>query len=116
MFEEKTEPYFMGMFEPRNTPPPVYAPVKNTLSVKRIRYLSLLQSDRSLKSAASQLIIIIWTEILYNSPHEAHLKNQRIAFVKKDKYPEKSQRVIFQKSQKLLAENLHERAPIQNIH
>ena len=27
----------------------------------------------------------------------------------------KSQRVTFQKSQKLLAENLHERAPIQNI-
>ena len=28
----------------------------------------------------------------------------------------KSQKVTFQKSQKLLAENLHERPPIQNIH
>ena len=27
----------------------------------------------------------------------------------------KSQKVTFQKSQKLLAENLHERSPIQNI-
>ena len=48
----------------------------------------------------------IWTQISYNPPHEAHLKNQRIAFVKKEKNAMKSQRVIFQKSQKLLAENL----------
>ena len=57
----------------------------------------------------------IWTQISYNSPREAHLKNQRIAFVKKEKNPVKSPRLIFQKSQKLLTENLRERAPIQNI-
>ena len=33
----------------------------------------------------------------------------------KEKNAMKSQRVIFLKSQKLLAENLRERAPIQNI-
>ena len=38
-----------------------------------------------------------------------------VAFAKKEKYVMKSQKVTFQKSQKLLAENLHERPPIQNI-
>ena len=57
----------------------------------------------------------ILTQISYNSPYEAHLKNQRNAFVKKEKNVVKSQRVIFLKSQKLLAENLSERVPIQNI-
>ena len=57
----------------------------------------------------------IWTQISYSSPIEAHLKNQRVVFVKKEKNAVKSQQVIFQKSQKLLAENLHKRPPIQNI-
>ena len=57
----------------------------------------------------------IWTQISYSFPYEAHLKNQRVAFVKKEKNLMKSQKVSFQKSQKLLAENLHERTPIQNI-
>ena len=47
--------------------------------------------------------------------HEAHLKIQRDAFVKKEKNVVKLQTVIFQNSQKILAENLHERPPIQNI-
>ena len=55
----------------------------------------------------------IWTQISYCSSHEAHLKNQRVAFVKKEKSAMKLQKVIFQKSQKLLAENLHERPRIQ---
>ena len=38
-----------------------------------------------------------------------------VAFVKKAKNVVKSQTVIFQKSQQLLAENLHKRLPIQNI-
>ena len=42
-------------------------------------------------------------------------KPQRIAFVKKEKNMVKLQKVTFQKSQKLLFENLHERPPIQNI-
>ena len=53
----------------------------------------------------------IETQGSYSSPYEAHLKTLKIAFAKK----EKSQKVTFQKSQKLLAKNLHERLPIQNI-
>ena len=49
---------------------------------------------------------LIWTQRSYSSPHEAHLKNQRVAFVNKEKLAVKSQKVILQKSQKLLAENL----------
>ena len=56
----------------------------------------------------------IWTQS-YNSPYEAHLKDQGLAFVKQKKYSMKLQKVSSQKSQKLLAENLHERLPIQNI-
>ena len=37
------------------------------------------------------------------------------AFVKKEKNAVKLKKVIFQTSQKLLAENLHKRPPIQNI-
>ena len=37
------------------------------------------------------------------------------AFAKNEKIAIKSQKVTFQKSQKLLAENLHERLSIQNI-
>ena len=36
-------------------------------------------------------------------------------FAKKEKNAVKSHKVTFQKSQKLLAENLHERRSIQNI-
>ena len=51
-----------------------------------------------------------------STPYETHLKNQRVDFVKKEKNAVKSQKVgFFQKSQKLLTENLHERPPIQNI-
>ena len=42
-------------------------------------------------------------------------KIRSVAFAKKEKNTMKSQKVTFQKSQKLLAENLHERPPIQNI-
>ena len=48
----------------------------------------------------------IWTQISYSSLHEAHLINQMVAFVKKEQYAVKLgklQKVIFQKSQKLLA-------------
>ena len=37
------------------------------------------------------------------------------AFARKEKYAMISQKVTFQKSQKMLAENLHERPPIQNV-
>ena len=57
----------------------------------------------------------IWTQVSYSSPHEAHLRNKRVAFVKKEKYVVKLQKVIFQKSQKLLAENFPQKPPIQNI-
>ena len=40
---------------------------------------------------------------------------QRDAFVKKEKNSVKLQKVIFQKSQKLLIDSLHEKPPIQNI-
>ena len=43
------------------------------------------------------------------------LKNQRVAFVKKEKNAGKLEKVSFQNSQKLFAENLHEKLPIQNI-
>ena len=46
--------------------------------------------------------------ISYNTPYEAHLKNQRVTFVKKEKNAVKSQKIIFQKSQKLFTENSHE--------
>ena len=52
---------------------------------------------------------------MYSYPREPHMKNQRVAFVKKEKNVVKSQKVTFQKSQKLLTENLHERPAIQNI-
>ena len=42
-------------------------------------------------------------------------KIKEITFAKEEKNVMKSQNVTFQKSQKLLAENLHERPPIQNI-
>ena len=57
----------------------------------------------------------IWTQIRYSSPHEAHLKIQRVAYVKEERNEVKLQKVTFQNSQKLLAENLHERPPILNI-
>ena len=57
----------------------------------------------------------IWTQIRYSTHYEAHLKNQRDAFVKKEKSVVKSLKVILQKSQKVLAENRYDRPPIQNI-
>ena len=47
----------------------------------------------------------LWAQISYSPLHEAHLKNQRVAVVKKEKNVVKLQKVIFQKSQKQLAEN-----------
>ena len=57
----------------------------------------------------------IWTQISYSSPHEAHLKNQRVGFVKQEEKLVKLQKVTLKKSQKLLADNLHERPPFQNF-
>ena len=52
---------------------------------------------RLLKSTSSKLIIkIIWISISYSSPYEAHLKNPKFAFVKKEKKAVKSQEIIFQ--------------------
>ena len=59
----------------------------HTLSVKR--NLSLLQSDAHIK------INQILTQRSYSSPHEAHLKNQRVAFIKKKKNTVKLQRLFF---------------------
>ena len=53
---------------------------------------------------------VIWKQICYSSPYEAHLKNQRVAFAKKEKDAMNSQKVIFQKSQKLLREPLQKAA------
>ena len=49
----------------------------------------------------------------YKRPN--YLKNFKVAFAKNEKNLMKSQMVTFQKSQKLLAENLRERPSIQNI-
>ena len=58
----------------------------------------------------------IWIQISYSSPHEAHLKNQRAAFVEKEgNAVEMAKGHFSKKSQKLLAENLQERPPIQNF-
>ena len=57
----------------------------------------------------------IWTLISYNTPYESHLKNQRVAFVKKERMCSKIVKGNFYKSQKQLTETLHERLPIQNI-
>ena len=57
----------------------------------------------------------IWTHISYISLHETHLKNQRVAFVKNGEKWGEIAKLNLQKSQKLLAENLHERPPIRNI-
>ena len=60
-----------------------------------------------------------WTTLsyMYSTPYEAHLKNQRVASVKKEQNAVKSQMVIYIcfKSQKLLIGNLHEMPLIQNI-
>ena len=42
-------------------------------------------------------------KISYNSPYQAHLKTIKFAWVKNEQNKVKSQEVIFQKSQKLLA-------------
>ena len=39
--------------------------------------------------------INIWTLVSYSTLYEAHLKNQRVAFVKKEKNVVESQKVIF---------------------
>ena len=45
-----------------------------------------------------------------------HIWELKITFAKKEENVMKSQKVTFQKSQKLLAENLHERPPIYSEH
>ena len=57
----------------------------------------------------------IQTQISYTSPDDAHVTNLKITFAIKEKIVMKLLTVTFQKSQKLLAENLRERPPIQNI-
>ena len=57
----------------------------------------------------------IQTQISYTSPDDAHVTNLKITFAIKEKNVMKLLKVTFQKSQKLLAENLRERPPIQNI-
>ena len=57
----------------------------------------------------------IQTQISYNSHYDTHQKNFKISFAIKEKNVTKLLKVTFQKSQKLLAENLRERPPIQNI-
>ena len=52
---------------------------------------------------------------MYSSPSEAHLKNYKVVFAKQEKHAMKSQKATFQKSQKLLDENLRKRPSIQNI-
>ena len=73
-----------------------------TLSVKR--NLSLLQSDAHWNPPHQ--INHMWTLIVisYSTPYEAHLKNQKVTFFKKEKNVLKSQKVFFQTSQKLLTE------------
>ena len=57
----------------------------------------------------------IWTQISCSTPDKAHLKNERVDIVKKEKIAVTLQKVIFKKSQKLLTENRHKRPGIQNI-
>ena len=52
-----------------------------TLSVKR--NLSLLQS--ALTNIHRIKINHIWTQKSYNSPHEVHVKNQKVTFFNKEK-------------------------------
>ena len=57
----------------------------------------------------------IWTQISYSSPNETQFEKSKRCFCQKGENVVKLQKVIFQKSHKLLTENLHERPPIQNI-
>ena len=57
----------------------------------------------------------IWTQISYSFPHEAHLKTSNGCFCQKEKKCCEIAIRHFLKSQKLLAEDLPERPPIQNI-
>ena len=67
----------------------------------------ITSSERlTLKSTTCININHIWTQKSYSFPHAAYLKNQKVMFVKKEKNAVKLQKVIVQKSQKLLAENL----------
>ena len=45
------------------------------------------------------MLIFTYLHIYYSSPYEAHLKNLKVAFAKKDKNAMKLQRVTFQTSQ-----------------
>ena len=58
--------------------------------------------------------IIIWKQICYSSPYEAHLKNQRVAFAKKEKDAMNSQKVIFSKITETTQRTSAKGRPIQN--
>ena len=63
-----------------------------TLSVKRNCHFF-----RAMLTKIQMKINHIWTQISYSSPYEAHLKNQMVAFGKKEKKSSvKSQKVTFQ--------------------
>ena len=49
----------------------------------------------------------IWTLISYSSPHEAHLKIQRVAFVKKEKNEVKHERSFFENRRNCSPSELH---------
>ena len=50
---------------------------------ERQKKLTASSEPCSLKSTTSKLIV--FGHISYSSPYEAHLKNQRVAYVKKEK-------------------------------
>ena len=83
---------------------------------ERQKKLITSSKRRSLKATASKSITIRQNDInYYCSPDEKHLKIKGLLIAKKEENAMKLQKVIFQKSLKLLTENLHERPPIQNI-
>ena len=57
----------------------------------------------------------IWTQISYSSPYEAHLIKTIKGLLLSKRRKTEIAKGHFKKSQKLLADNLHERPPIQNI-
>ena len=83
-----------------------------------IRYTERQKKNHFCRSTLTKIHHIkinhILTQISYSSPYEAHLENQRVAFVKKEgkmRWNRKRSICFSRKSHKLLAENLHERPP-----
>ena len=99
-----------SLFEMNISPPPLYMYIYTEHQKKHHFFRAMLNKIHHMK------INQIWTLVSYSTPDEAHLKNQKVAFVKNKKDAVTSQKVFFFcKSQKLITENLHERPPIQNI-